>query len=264
LQCAGSSVSLCVSVKSEADFREKGQVDQMDRRFFVDRPILEGTAQLTGPEAEHLTKVLRGKTGDEVTLFDGCGAEFTARITRTGRSAVELVVLARHEICRELTTALTLGVALPKGDRQRWLIEKAVELGVTSLVPLLTQRGVAEPNPTALARLRRYVIEASKQCGRNRLLEIAAPLQFDEYCRQVDPAACRLLADVGADAIPLAQLPSFDASRGVWLAVGPEGGFTDEEVAAAAAWRRVSLGPRVLRIETAAVALVAFFSLRDR
>ena len=208
--------------------------------------------------------LLRGKAGDEVTLFDGCGAEFTARITRTGRSVVELVVLARHEICRELTTALTLGVALPKGDRQRWLIEKAVELGVMCLVPLLTKRGVAEPGPTALARLSRYVIEASKQCGRNRLLEIAAPLRFDEYCRQVDPAACRLLADVGADAVPLARLPSFDASRGVWLAVGPEGGFTDEEIAAAADWRRVSLGPRVLRIEPAAVALVAFFSLRDR
>jgi len=235
----------------------------MDRRFFVDRPILEGTAQLTGPEAEHLTKVLRGKAGDTVTLFDGRGAEFTARITRTGRSVVELAVLARHEICRELTTALTLGVALPKGDRQRWLIEKSVELGVTCLVPLITVRGVAEPNPAALGRLSRYVIEASKQCGRNRLLEIAAPLRFDQYCRQADPAACRLLADFGPDAIPLAQLPSFDGSRGVCLAVGPEGGFTDEELATAASWTRVSLGPRVLRMETAAVALVAFFSLRD-
>jgi 16S rRNA (uracil1498-N3)-methyltransferase len=107
------------------------------------------------------------------------------------------------------------------------------------------------------------VIEASKQCGRNRLLEIAAPLQFDAYCRQVDPAAGRLVADVGPNAIPLAQLPSFDVSRGVWLAVGPEGGFTGEELAAAAAWRRVSLGPRVLRIETAVVVLVAYFSLRD-
>ena len=132
-------------------------------------------------------------------------------------------MLARHEICRELTTGLTLGVALPKGDRQRWLIEKSVELGVTCLVPLITVRSVAEPNPAALVRLSRYVIEASKQCGRNRLLEIAAPLRFDQYCRQADPAACRLLADFGPDAIPLAQLPSFDDSRGVCLAVGPEG-----------------------------------------
>ena len=162
-----------------------------------------------------------------------------------------------------MTASLTLGVALPKGDRQRWLIEKAVELGVTRLVPLLTVRGVAEPNPAALSRLSRYVIEASKQCGRNRLLEIAAPLRFDQYCCQADPVACLLLAAFGPDAVPLAQLASFDAARGVWLAVGPEGGFTDEELAAAASWRRVSLGPRVLRVETAAVALVAFLSLLD-
>ncbi len=235
----------------------------MDRRFFVDHPIAGDVAQLTGPEAEHVTKVLRGKAGDAVTLFDGSGAEFTARITGTGRSLVQLAVLARHEICRELAISLTLGVALPKGDRQRWLVEKAVELGVTCLVPLITERGVAEPSPGAIARLSRYVVEASKQCGRNRLLEIAAPLSFGQYCRQADPAACRLLADFGPDAIPLAQLPASAATRGVWLAVGPEGGFTDEELAAAAPWRRVSLGPRVLRVETAAIALAAFFSLRD-
>jgi len=235
----------------------------MDRRFFVDRPLGDGPAQLAGPEAEHLTKVLRAKPGDTVILFDGGGAEFTARVTRTGRGLVELALLARHEICRELATALTLGVALPKGERQRWLVEKAVELGVTRLVPLLTDRGVAEPGEAALARLNRYVIEASKQCGRNRLLEIAAPLSLAEYCRAASADACRLVADFGPDAIPLARLPASDAPGGVWLAVGPEGGFTGEELAAAAAWQRVSLGPRVLRVETAALALAAFFSLRD-
>lgn len=235
----------------------------MDRRFFVDHPLVEGTAQLAGPEAEHLTKVLRAKPGDAVLLFDGGGAEFTARITRTGRAIVELAVLARHEICRELATALTLGVALPKGDRQRWLVEKAVELGVTRVVPLITDRGVAEPSPGALARLSRYVIEASKQCGRNRLLEIAAPLPVGQYCRQAPPGACRLVADFGPDAIPLARLPASAAVGGVWLAVGPEGGFTEDEASTAASWQRVSLGPRVLRIETAALALAAYFSLRD-
>lgn len=235
----------------------------MDRRFFVDHPLVEGVAQLAGPEAEHLTKVLRAKPGDMVLLFDGLGAEFTARITRVGRTLVELAVLARREVCRELAISLTLGVALPKGDRQRWLIEKAVELGVTRVVPLLTDRGVAEPSPGALARLSRYVIEASKQCGRNRLLDIAAPLPVDQYCRQTPPEACRLVADFGPDAIPLARLPATAAAGGVWLAVGPEGGFTEDEVAAAASWQRVSLGPRVLRVETAALTLAAFFALRD-
>jgi 16S rRNA (uracil1498-N3)-methyltransferase len=235
----------------------------MDRRFFTDHPILHDAAQLTGPEAEHLIRVLRGQVGDAVTLFDGSGGEFPARITSLGRSVVDLAVLARHDVCRELATSITLGVALPKGDRQRWLVEKAVELGVSRLVPLIARRGVAEPGQAAVARLGRYVIEASKQCGRNRLLQIAAPLPWEQYCRQADGAASRLLADFGPGAIPLAQLSAPDPTRGVWLAVGPEGGFTDEELAAAADWQRVSLGPRILRVETAALTLAAFFSLQD-
>jgi len=97
----------------------------MSRRFFADEPIIGDTAQLTGAEAEHAVKVLRAKVGDLVTLFDGGGAEFPARITAMGRSGVALAVLARREVSRELATEVTLGVALPKGDRQRWLVEKA-------------------------------------------------------------------------------------------------------------------------------------------
>jgi len=235
----------------------------MDRRFFSDRPILHDAAQLTGPEAEHLIRVLRGQVGDAVTLFDGSGAEFSARITGLGRSVVDLAVLARHDVCRETAVSITLGVALPKGERQRWLVEKAVELGVSRLVPLIARRGVAEPGAAAVARLSRYVIEASKQCGRNRLLQIAAPLPWGQYCRQADGAASRLLADFGPGAVPLAGLSAPDTTRDVWLAVGPEGGFTEDELAAAADWQRVSLGSRILRVETAALALAAFFSLQD-
>lgn len=235
----------------------------MERRFFADHPIVAQTARLSGPEAAHLIRVLRGQVGDAVTLFDGSGAEFSARITGLGRSVVDLVVLARHELCRELRAAITLGVALPKGDRQRWLVEKAVELGVSRLVPLSVRRGVAEPGPAVVARLSRYVIEASKQCRRNRLMEIAAPLSWEEYCQQTRGAARRLLADFGPGAIPLAQVSLPLPGGDVCLAVGPEGGFTEEELAAATDWQRVSLGPRTLRVETAALALAAFFSLQD-
>src|SRR5205823_14535109 len=85
----------------------------------------------------------------------------------------ELSIIERREVSRELSFSLTLAVALPKGERQKWLIEKATELGVTRIVPLVTERGVAQPVESALDRLRRGVIEASKQCGRNRLMEIA-------------------------------------------------------------------------------------------
>ncbi len=234
----------------------------MNRRFFSEHPIGGDAAQLDGAEAEHLVRVLRGKVGDQVTLFDGRGAEYSARITAVRRSRVELAVLARHLTCRELSAELVLGVALPKGERQRWLVEKAVELGVTRLVPLVTQRSVAEP-VAAVARLRRYVIEASKQCGRNRLLEIATPVSWAVYCGQDHGTATRLVAAFGPQAAPLSQAFSRATGGGVWLAVGPEGGLTDDELAAAASWRRVSLGSRVLRVETAALALVAFCSLHD-
>ena len=235
----------------------------MSKRFFVDQPITQDAAELTGTEAEHVVKVLRGKVGDLVTLFDGGGAEFPARITAIGRSSVALAVLARYDVSRELATEVTLGVALPKGDRQRWLVEKAVELGVSRLVPLITERGVAEPNEATIGRLRRYVIEAAKQCGRNRLLQVHTPQRLDEFSGRACRVALRLLAHAGPDAAPLAELPASGPEHAVDCAVGPEGGFTDEELAAADGWQRVSLGPRILRVETAAITMAAWFSLRD-
>ncbi len=235
----------------------------MSRRFFVDRPISGDTAQLTGAEAEHVVKVLRAQVGDSLTLFDGSGAEFPARITATGRGSVAVAVLARREVDREMTAAITLGVALPKGDRQRWLVEKLVELGVACLVPLITERGVAQPNEAAVARLRRGVIEAAKQCGRNRLLQIAAPLSLAEFCRQGEPSALRLLAHPGPSGIPISDVAAYGNAGAACCAIGPEGGFTDDELAVAEGWRQVSLGPRILRVETAAVALAAWFSLLD-
>ena len=148
----------------------------MADRYYVDTPITGTTAQLTGHEAHHLAHVMRAKSGTEVTVFDGSGAEFSATVARVGRAEIELKVTARHEVDRELPLLLTLGVALPKGDRQRWLVEKATELGVARIVPLLTERSNDRESPAALDKLRRAVIEASKQCGRNRLLEITSPL----------------------------------------------------------------------------------------
>jgi 16S rRNA (uracil1498-N3)-methyltransferase len=234
----------------------------MGSRFFVDRPITGQTAQLTGAEAQHLVKVMRAEIGDDVTLFDGGGAEYSARITQTRRNSVEFELLARHEVDRELTFDLTLGVALPKGDRQRWLIEKAVELGVTRIVPLTTFRGVAQPVDRALGRLRRTVIEASKQCGRNRLMEIATSQSLAEFVATAPGGTLRLLAHPDPPATPVGSLWQQKAPRSVFLAVGPEGGFTEDELGAARNdWQVVHLGSRTLRIETAAVALVAYVSL---
>jgi 16S rRNA (uracil1498-N3)-methyltransferase len=245
----------------------------MPDRYFAQTPISVGNTVLAGPEAHHLIHVMRAKPGTRVILFDGSGAEFSARVHRVGRAEVELAVLDREEVNRELPINLTLGVALPKGDRQRWLVEKAVELGVARIVPLRSARSVAQPVEQALDRLRRTVIEASKQCGRNRLLEIARPRAWDDFVADTAQVLCRLLAqpqdhahEAGAPRPSpgsLAQAserhPSDRELSEVLLAVGPEGGFTAEEVSLAttAGWKMVNLGRRILRVETAAILLVA-------
>jgi len=236
----------------------------MPQRYFSQSPLAGDRALLAGPEAHHLVHVMRAGPGDRVVLFDGSGAEFDALVERPGRNEVELRLTARREVDRELDVEITLGVALPKGDRQRWLVEKAVELGVGRLVPLATERSVAQPVEQALDRLRRTVIEASKQCGRNRLMEIGPSQKLADYVAAPDPGSLRLLAHPPPhpESDP-GQAPR--PNRGAYLAVGPEGGFTDHEVATAAAagWQLVDLGPRTLRVETAALVLVTLAARRS-
>lgn len=233
----------------------------MSERFFVEQPITGSSAELVDAEAQHLAKVMRAAVGDEVVLFDGSGAQFTATITRIAKAAVTLDILERHEVNCEPRVELTLAVALPKGERQKWLVEKLTELGAARLVPLLTERGVAQPVDAALARLRRGVIEASKQCGRNRLMEIAPPQSAAEYFAIPDTSFSgpRLIAEPGGEA--LGTLPA--STRQLTCAIGPEGGFTPAEVKAALdnQWRPVTLGTSILRIETAAIAIAAWSAL---
>jgi len=231
----------------------------MSSRFFVEQPIESDRAELTGAEAHHAIHVMRCRIGDEWTLFDGRGAEFPSRVIEVGRACVRLRVLGRCEVDREAPRAVVLGVAIPKGDRQRWLIEKATELGVVEVVPLVTDRGVAQPVERARERLERAVIEASKQCGRNCLMRIALPQTLPAFCQATPPASLRLIAHVGGAAL----CNAFPQSDPLCVAIGPEGGFTDAEVAAALAcgWQAVSLGSRTLRVETAALAVAALAQL---
>jgi 16S rRNA (uracil1498-N3)-methyltransferase len=237
----------------------------MAERFFAEVPSGASRVTLVGSEAHHLGRVVRARVGDELVLFDGDGAEFAAQVLRVRRDTVELQILERREIDRELPCHVSLGVALPRGDRQRWLVEKAVELGVSEFTPLITRRGVAQPGIAAQKRLRRAVIEASKQCGRNRLMQIHDALALQRFIESAPEDAARWIAHPAAKDSPdsLPQLADPDRAA-VWLAIGPEGGLTDDEVAAAVAggWRIVGLGGRILRVETAAVALASWISLQ--
>jgi 16S rRNA (uracil1498-N3)-methyltransferase len=232
----------------------------MSDRFFAAPPIVGERAELSGDEARHLVAVMRAAVGDEVILFDGSGAEFAACIIALGKRTVELAVTDRREVSRELARPVTLAVALPKGDRQKWLVEKATELGVARLVPLVAERGVAQPVESARERLGRTVIEASKQCGRNRLMEIGAPQAAADFFRRASSAAAQcLLAERGGEALENFAGCVANAAELI-CAVGPEGGFSDAERVAALAsgWRPVSLGLGTLRVETAAIALAAW------
>ena len=237
----------------------------MSDRYFVAPPISSDTVVLAGAEAHHMIHVMRAGPGAEVVLFDGSGAEFVATVSRIDRTRVELEVLARSEIDRELPIEVTLGVTLPKGDRQKWLVEKAVELGVRRIIPLMTARSVAKAGTQALVRLGRTVIEASKQCGRNMLLEIGTPVSWADFVESERDSPCRLLAhprSAGTDSetrSPAGRSLPEDLPGKVVLAVGPEGGFTRDEVslATSAAWQTIDLGSRILRIETAAILLTA-------
>jgi 16S rRNA (uracil1498-N3)-methyltransferase len=249
----------------------------MADRYFADEPISGDRLILRGDEAHHLIHVMRVSRGAPVTVFDGSGAEFSTVVEGIGRTEVEMAVTARQEIDRELPFELCLAVALPKGDRQKWLVEKAVELGVARLVPLQTRRAVPQLGEQGFRRLRRTVVEASKQCGRNRLMVIDRTEAWSELVLDTAGEPCRLLAHPGggesgarrveggtgwdprsAPRPLVGEWPGVRAAR-VFAAIGPEGGFTDEEVASAlaAGWQVVDLGPRILRIETAAIFLAA-------
>ncbi len=232
----------------------------MADRFYVESPVSGDRAELVGSEAHHATHVMRLGIGDELTLLDGTGVEFHARIEQADRRRLELSILDRRPVDRELPFSISLAVALPKGDRQRWLVEKATELGVTRLIPLVTMHSVAKPSISSLKRIRRTVVEASKQCGRNVLMRIEEPVAWSNFVANVGVDELRLVAHPSPKGVSLAKArQSRAATQDLVIAIGPEGGFADAEIqeASEAGWKTVSLGPRLLRIETAALAMVA-------
>lgn len=215
---------------------------------------MPGPVTLADAEAHHLAAVCRLRPGDAVCLFNGDGHEYPARIVETQRRSVELEIDRIDTPDRELAFKLEVAAPLPKGDRAQFLVEKLTELGVSAFVPIECGRSVTRPREAKLEKLERYVIEASKQCGRNVLMNVAAPVAWSSYCAQPLLLGTRWLAHPGA--LP-ATLNQQGRQSGVQLAVGPEGGFTGDEIALAQEhhWQLVGLGPRTLRIETAALAL---------
>ena len=223
--------------------------------------LAEGTrVMLQGPAAAHVTRVLRLGAGDAVTLFNGDGMDYPARITALGRGTVDAEVTGRTAARAESPLAATLVQGIARAERMDLVVQKATELGVAAIVPLATARSVVkldgESRERKASHWRGIVVAACEQCGRARVPAVAEPQAFAAWLAAPAAAPLRILLSPEADA-PLAAAAA--GASAVELQVGPEGGLEDAErrAALAAGFIACRLGPRVLRSETAAIAAIA-------
>lgn len=234
------------------------------RRFYVPRGSLRARNVTLGPPLAHrLGRVLRLKRGDRIVLFDGGPREYEVQLTGVSANAVTAVVVGERPAPPEPGARLTLYQALVRANRFDLVLEKGTEIGVSRFVPLLTARGRFQNEHEASAlraeRWRRIVTEAAEQSGRGRVPEVAAPLALEEALPQA--RGLKLLPWEREEARGLTEYVRSLAGRPreVSLFIGPEGGFEDDEVAMAVASGvvTVSLGPRILRSETAGIVAAA-------
>lgn len=224
-------------------------------RLFVRQPLSDGaTIALDPNQANYLGNVLRLGLGAELLVFDGLSGEWLARVADAGKKRMTLSV-ERQMRESESIPDVWLAFAPVKRAQTDWLVEKATELGVARLIPVMTQRTVAER--VRLDRLESIAIEAAEQCGRTRVPQIVEPLPLKRLIEELDPARHLYFADEGGGE-PVAS--SFAEGPAVIL-VGPEGGFTEEERQFVRGSRAsaISLGPRILRAETAALASLSAY-----
>jgi 16S rRNA (uracil1498-N3)-methyltransferase len=209
--------------------------------------------RLGAEETRHLSRVCRLDIGDIIEVFDGNGYATRAEIVKVERDCALLSAVGTRLPEQPPPFSLRLATAVPKGDRFDWLVEKATELGIESLIPIVAERSVVEPGGPKLERLRRSIIAASKQCRRSRLMTLGPPMPWERIAT-LELAPIKFLADPAG--VPLLRCPPIAGESSVILAVGPEGGFTAPERALAEqnGWLAVSLSVNMLRIETAGLA----------
>lgn len=231
---------------------------QSTPRLFVEQPLSEGAmVQLAGGQAHYLLSVLRTKAGDPIKLFDGHSGEWLAVAEAIGKRDLVLAVQARLREPEDVPDLWLCAAPIKKG-RIDWVAEKACELGVARLVPVITRRTVIERINTD--RLRNHMIEAAEQCGRTALPHLAEPVKLAALLREWPAGRTLYFADETGGA------PAFEAMRArpgpAAILIGPEGGFDPEErdtIRALPEAVGISLGPRILRAETAAAAAVSLW-----
>jgi 16S rRNA (uracil1498-N3)-methyltransferase len=242
----------------------------MAPRVFVATALQAETALDLPAEAARHVQVLRAQPGDALTLFDGHGGEWRASVVRMGRGAVQVQILEHLSHERELPLAVTLAVAMPTNDRMDALVEKATELGAAAIRPLVSERSVLRlAGERALRRQAHWqgiAVAACEQCGRNRIPTIHPVQSLAGWLADLSTAADgepRLLLG-WRESRPWAQAMAAQLGASLTLLSGPEGGFAEveEDIARARGFVTVSLGPRVLRADTAPLAALAAIALR--
>jgi 16S rRNA (uracil1498-N3)-methyltransferase len=238
-------------------------------RIHVDRPLAPGAEFALGSTATRHVQVLRMQPGETLTLFDGSGGQWAGVINAISRREVRVRTLHFDAVERELARAVTLAVGMPANERMDALIEKATELGVARIQPLVCERSVlrvaGDRAVRKAAHWRAVAIAACEQCGRNRVPEVAEPMRLGAWLDGFEgqPHA-RWLLSTADDVAPWPPAAS-DAAQLLVLS-GPEGGFAaaEEAVARAAGFEAFSLGARVLRADTAPLAALAWIALESR
>ena len=234
-------------------------------KFFLDGPIGERVL-LTGEDGRHAVKSLRMRPGEQVTLCDGHGTDYEGEILSVSGETAEIRVLGSHPCPAEPTVEATLFQSLPKLDKCDSVVQKAVELGVSRIVPVVSARCVSRPEEKALAkkteRWQRIAAEAAKQCGRGILPAVETAIPFSRAVRRAKEEGGTALLFYEGGGVPLPSLVGPETRR-VSLFIGPEGGFAPEEVSLAQenGLQPATLGPRILRTETAPVAALAAIML---
>ena len=231
-------------------------------RIFTDQPLSSGAnLALTGSAARHLSSALRMSVGQEITLFNGRGGEFAATLTSTAKSQVDVSIGDCREIDRESPLRLHLAIAVSRGERMDWIVQKATELGVTEITPLFSERTEVKLNGDRLEKKLRHwqqvSISACEQCQRNIVPIINNALTLDQWLSQADGDSeqLKLVLHHRSDK----TLAQHQAPKSVCLLVGPEGGLSDNEISRAMdkGFAALTLGPRVMRTETAPLAAIS-------
>ena len=230
----------------------------MHRFFVLPEQIRDGRVRLTGEQARQIVRVLRLGVGDRIVVLDGRGSETEAEIVQATPAAVEAAVVDQRPCTTEPTVQLTLYQALLKRDKFEWVLQKGTEVGVARIVPVVTQRSLVQDTrlkENKLNRWQKILTEAAEQSHRGRVPELAAPLTWTQAIDDAARADLALVAWAKASRPLRDILTDAQSIRSLALFIGPEGGFTAAEVkqAAGAGIQSFSLGPRILRTETAAV-----------